>query len=78
MEEFCLVDGDWDDSQDESAFRILVQIWDAGHGTLISNRLLEVNDVASTLFSPDGHFLAVGRRSEDVIELWNLEDGKDP
>jgi len=73
-----LVDGDWDDSQDESAFRILVQLWDAGHGTLISDRLLEVNDVASTLFSPDGHFLAVGRRSEDVIELWNLEDGKGP
>jgi len=74
----CLVDGDWDGSQDESAFRILVQLWGAGHGTLISDRLLEVNDVASTLFSPDGHFLAKGRRSEDVIELWNLEDGKDP
>jgi len=74
----CLVDGDWDGSQDESAFRILVQLWDGGNGTLISNRLLEVNDVAHTLFSPDGHFLAVVRRSEDVIELWNLEDGKDP
>jgi len=74
----CGVDGDWDGSQDESEFRILVQLWDGGDGTLISDRLLEVNDVAHTLFSPDGHFLAVGRRSEDVIELWNLEDGKDP
>jgi len=77
----CFVDGDWDGSQDESGFRILVQLWDGGDGTLISDRLLEVNDVddvARTQFSPDGHSLAVGRRSEDVIELWNLEDGKDP
>jgi len=73
-----LVDGDWDGSQDEGASWILVQLWDGGNGTLISDRLLEVNDVASTRFSPDGHFLAVGRRSEDVIELWNLEDDKDP
>jgi len=73
-----LVDEDWDGPQDESAFRILVQLWDGGNGTLISNKLLEVNDVASTRFSPDGHFLAVERRSEDIIELWNLEDGKDP
>ena len=74
----CEVDGDWDGSQDQSAFRMVVQLWDSGNGTLISNRLLEVNDVAHVRFSPDGHFLAVGRRSEDVIELWNLEDGKDP
>ena len=74
----CEVDGDWDGSKDQSAFRILVQLWDAGNGIPISNRLLEVNDVARTQFSPDGHFLAVGRRSEDVIELWNLEDGKNP
>ena len=26
----------------------------------------------------DFPLMAVGRRSEDVIELWNLEDGKDP
>ena len=74
----CEVDGDWDGSKDQSAFWILVQLWDGGNGTLISNRLLEVNDVAHALFSPDGHFLAVGRGSEDVIELWNLEDAKDP
>jgi len=27
-------------------------------------------------FSPNGQYLAVGRQSENVIELWNLEDGK--
>ena len=37
-----------------------------------------MNDVAVTRFSPDGRFLAVGRKSEDVIELWNLQDGRDP
>jgi len=56
----------------------LVQLWDASNGALISDRLLEVNDVAVTRFSPDGCFLAIGRKSEDIIELWNLEDGKDP
>jgi len=74
----CLVDGDWDSSRDESEFRILVQLWDASNGALISDRLFEVNDVAITQFSPNGCFLAVGRKSEDVIELWNLEDGRDP
>ena len=58
--------------------RILVKFWDSSNGALIPNRLLEVNDVAVTQFSPDGRFLAIGRKSEDVIELWNLEDGKDP
>jgi len=58
--------------------RILVKFWDSSNGALIPNRLLEVNDVAVTRFSPDGRFLAVGRKSEDTIELWNLEDGKDP
>ena len=57
--------------------RILVQLWDARNGALISDRLFEVNDAGLTRISPDGHFLAVGRKSEDVIELWNLEDGKD-
>jgi len=33
-------------------------------------------DASLTRFSPDGRFLAVGRMSEDVVELWNLEDGK--
>jgi len=58
--------------------RIVVKLWDARNGTLIFDRLFEVNDVAHTRFSPDGRFLAVGRKSESVIELWNLEDGKDP
>jgi len=67
-----------EDSDDKDPTRILVKFWDARNGALIFNRLFEVNDVACTQFSPNGHFLAVGRRSEDVIELWNLEDGKDP
>ena len=58
--------------------RIVVKLWDASSGSLISNRLFVVNDVACTRFSPDGRFLAVARKSECVIELWNLEDGKDP
>jgi len=57
---------------------ILVKFWDSSNGALISDRLLEVNDIAVIRFSPDGCFLAIGRKSEDVIELWNLEDGKDP
>ena len=71
-------DGDSEDSDDEDPTRVLVKFWDASNGALIPNRLLEVNDVALTRFSPDGCFLAAGRKSEDVIELWNLEDGKDP
>ena len=58
--------------------RIVVKLWDASNGALISNRLFEVNDVARTKFSPDGRFLAVARKSESVIELWSVEDGKDP
>jgi len=60
---------------------ILVMSWDVCTGVPIVDRLLAVNDVVITRFSPDGHFLAVRRNSEDVIELielWNLEDGKDP
>jgi len=57
---------------------IVVKLWDASNGALISNRLFEVNDVACTRFSDDGRFLAVERKTENVIELWNLKDGKDP
>jgi len=71
-------EGGSDNSEDEGSTRLLVKFWDASNGALISDRLFEVNDVAVTQFSPDGRFLAVGRKSEDVIELWNLEDGKDP
>jgi len=58
--------------------RIVVKLWDGSSGALISNRLFEVNDVARTKFSPDGRLLAVARMSESVIELWSVEDGKDP
>jgi len=70
----------WGDPEDEGGVRtgIVVKLWDASNGTLICNRLFEVDDVADTQFSPDGRFLAVERNSEYVIELWNLEDGKDP
>ena len=71
-------DGNLHSSKFEDSTRLLVKFWDSSNGAPIPNRLLEVNDVAVTQFSPDGRFLAIGRRSEDVIELWNLEDGKDP
>ena len=68
-----------DDSEDEGGDQtgIVVKLWDASNGTLICNRLFKVNDVARTQFSPDGHFLAIERRSDSVIELWNLKDDKD-
>jgi len=55
----------------------MIQFWDASNGVLISNRQLEVNDVGHSQFSPDGHFLAIEKKSENVIELRNLEDSKD-
>jgi len=70
-------DGNSSDSGDKDASRILVQFWDTRNGELISSRLLEVNDAFDVRFSPDGHFLAIQKRSEDVLELWNLEDSKD-
>ena len=62
--------------------RILVKLWDIGND--ISDRLFEVTGVAVTKpmdfaiarFSPNGQYLAVGRQSENVVELWNLEDGE--
>jgi len=54
--------------------RILIKLWDIGND--ISNRPFEVTGVAVTQFSPDGQYLAVGREFENVVELWNLEDGK--
>ena len=70
-------DGNSDDSEDQGANRIMIQFWDASNGALISKKLLEVNDVGCTKFSPDGHFLAIEKKSENIIELWNLEDSKD-
>jgi len=66
-----------DDSRHKGANGILIQFLDASNGALISNRLLEANDVGLAGLSPDGHFLAIGKKSEDVIELWNLEGSKD-
>jgi len=57
-------------------FSIPVKLWDVENGTPKSSTLFEVMGGGVTQFSPDGQFLAVGRRSEDVIELWNVEDGK--
>jgi len=71
-------EGASDGSEVKRSTRLLVKLWDASNGALISNSLLEVNDVAVTQFSPDGRFLAVGKKYEDVIELWSLEDCKDP
>ena len=70
-------DGNSDDPGDKDASGILVRFWDASNGKLISTRLLEVNDVEFTEFSPDGHFLVIEKKSEEVIELRNLEDSKD-
>jgi len=69
-------DGNLDGSEDQGANRIMVQFWDASNGALISNRLLDVDNTGRAKFSPDGHFLAIAKKSENVIELWNLEDSK--
>ena len=76
-----------DEDEDESSIawegedvrptQIVVKLWNGSSGVLISNRLFEVNDVACTRFSPDGHFLAIARKFESAIELWSVEDGKD-
>ena len=75
-------DGSEDEgASDEGGVRtgIVVKLWDASNDTLTSNTLFGVNDATlPTRFSFDGRFLAVARKSESVIELWNLEDGKDP
>jgi len=68
---------DKDEAGDQT--RIVVKLWDTSNGALISNRLFVVNDAAlPTQFSPDGRLLAVSRKSESVIELWSVEDDKDP
>ena len=71
------IDGIDEDKAGEKT-RIVVKLWDASSGSLISNRLFEVNDIAGTQFSPDGCFLAAAKKSESVIELWSVEDDKDP
>ena len=78
-----IVSMDEDDDEDGSSIqtrltRIRVKLWDVENGTPKSSTLFEVTDVDAgvTRFSPDGQFLAIGRKSEGVIELWNVEDGK--
>ena len=69
-------------SKSKHTSRILVKLWDIGND--ISDSLFEVTGVAFARlggfaiarFSPNGQYLVVGRRSENVVELWNLEDGK--
>jgi len=56
--------------------RIRVKLWDVENGTPKSITLFEVMSGGVTQFSPDGQFLAIRRRSEEVIQLWNVEDGK--
>jgi len=56
---------------------VCVQLWDAGNGVLMSNELFKVTDARIAQLSPDGRFLAIGKRSGNVIELWNVEDGMD-
>ena len=63
-------DRDWVDG------RICVKLWDAGKGVLMTDKLFEVFCAGITRFSPDGRFLAMGKRFEKAIELWNVEDGK--
>ena len=50
---------------------ILVKLWDVENGIPKSSTLFEMTDVVVYVvqFSPDRQFLAVGRKSEDVIEL---------
>jgi len=65
------------DSEDQGSrptHILRVKLWDIGND--ISNKLFEVTDIAIAQFSPNGQYLAVGRRSENVVELWNLEDGE--
>jgi len=58
---------------------IVVKLWDGRNSALISERLFGANGATlPTQFSLDGRFLAVTRESDSVIELWSLEDGKDP
>jgi len=56
--------------------QVLIHLWDAEKGVLKSTEFFEVTDATCNQFSPNGHFLAVGKRSEEIIELWNIEVGK--
>ena len=64
----------WTDQGSRPTRILRVKLWDIGND--ISDRLFEVTGVAVTRFSPNRQYLAVGKRSENVVELWNLEDGE--
>ena len=51
-----------------------VKLRDAGNGVLISNELFKVTGVGTTRLSPDGRFLAIGRRSENPIECGRWQE----
>ena len=61
-------------SGDQHSTRILVKLWDIGNDEY--DGLFDITGVAAAQFSLNGKYLAVGRQSESVVELWNLEDGK--
>jgi len=71
--------GRWHDritSIDEDGSSILVKLWGVENSTPKFSILFEAMDTGLTQFSPDGRFLAVGRKFEGAIELWNVEDGE--
>ena len=61
-------------SQDQHSSCVLVKMWDIDNRT--PDFLFEITDITVAQFSPNGQYLAVERQSENVVELWNLEDGK--
>ena len=61
-------------SEDQHPTRALVKFWNIENGTL--DRLFVMTGIVVTRFSPNGQYMAAGRQSESVVELWNLEDGK--
>jgi len=51
-------------------------LWGVENGTPKFSTLFEAMGAGLIQFSPDGRFLAVGRKFEGAIELWNVEDGE--
>ena len=56
--------------------QVLIHLWDAEKGVLMSIEFFKETDATCNQFVPNEHFLAVGKRSEEIIELWNIEVGK--
>jgi len=48
--------------------QVLIHLWDAEKSVLKSIEFFKVTDATCNRFSPNGHFLAVGKRSEKIIE----------